>query len=218
MAFTPVDRDLLQRCLKKQPGAWNDFVDRFLSLIYHVIHSTAHMRSARLQPEDVEDIAAEILLQIVSDDYKILKQFRGHASLSTYLTVIARRICVHQLSQRQAVREAVRNGMPRPAIPAEDDDSKAVLKSIERLEEVDRLVRKLSGREREIVRLFYLEGRSYEEISSETRTPVNTIGSILSRARARLRPNRESGDSIPKLINAARKSATQSKSKSSKAS
>ena len=44
--------------------------------------------------EDVEDIAAEILLKIVDDDYGVLKRFKGISSLPTYLTVIARRIGV----------------------------------------------------------------------------------------------------------------------------
>ena len=217
MPLTAVDRELLSRCLKKQPGAWNDFVDRFLSLIYHVIHSTAYARSARLQPVDVEDIAAEILLQVIADDYKVLRQFKGNANFSTYLTVIARRIGVHELARRQAVKEVVvRNGGLPLAAAVEDDDSAAVLKSIERLEEVDRLVRKLSGREREIVRLFYLEGRTYEEISSETGVAVNTIGSVLSRARKRLRPPSNSADAIPALVTAARKSARNSALRNSK--
>jgi RNA polymerase sigma-70 factor (ECF subfamily) len=215
VALTAMDRDLLSRCLKKQPGAWNDFVDRFLSLIYHVIHSTAHLRSAKLQPEDVEDIAAEILLQVVADDYKVIRQFKGNANFSTYLTVISRRICVHELARRLAVKEAVRNGLPRPA-RIEDDDSAAVVKSIEKLEEVDRLVRKLAGREREIVRLFYLEGRTYEEISTETGVPVNTIGSVLSRARARLRKDdrKKSDDIIPSIVTATKKTSKESKLKS----
>jgi len=37
------------------------------------------------------------------------------------------------------------------------------------------------------VRLYYLEGRTYEEISTELNVPVNTIGPILSRARKKLR-------------------------------
>src|SRR5271165_1375833 len=61
VALTTVDRDLLKRCLAHQPGAWNDFVDRFLGLVYHVIRHTAHLRSVTLSPEDVEDLAAEIL-------------------------------------------------------------------------------------------------------------------------------------------------------------
>ena len=105
MALTNLDRDLLRRCLNHQPGAWNDFVDRFLGLIYHVVHHTAHLRSTPLRPEDTEDLAAEILLQIVANDYAVLRQFRNESSLATYLTVIARRICVHQLANRMAARE-----------------------------------------------------------------------------------------------------------------
>lgn len=186
MPLTSVDRDLLQRCLAKQPGSWNDFVDRFLSLIYHAVQHTAYLRSVRLSPEDVEDLAAEVLLQLVADDYKVLRQFRGQANLSTYLTVVARRIASHELQRRQQVRDAIRQGDTRVKQEAADE-SAAAQKGMESLEEVDRLLRRLSGSEREVVRLFYLEGRTYEEISTETSVPVNTIGSVLSRARKRLR-------------------------------
>ena len=37
------------------------------------------------------------------------------------------------------------------------------------------------------MRLFYLEGRSYEEISTELHIPVNTLGPILTRARQKMR-------------------------------
>ena len=184
--FTSVDRDLLRRCLNKEPGSWNDFVDRFLSLIYHVIGYTAHLRSVRVGPEDVEDIAAEVLLKLVDKNFKVLREFRGHASLSTYLTVIARRICIQELVRRQKVKEQIARGETRlPEV--EPDDAPAAQKGMERLEEVEKLLRRLRGREREIVRLYYLEGRTYEEISTETDVPVNTIGAVLSRARKKLR-------------------------------
>ena len=185
MSLTPVDRELLHHCLAGKPGSWNDFVDRFLSLIYHVIHSTAHLRSARLSPEDVEDIAAEVLLQVVAGEFKVLRQFQGNASLATYLAVIARRTAVHEINRRQAVREEIRSGAVTPDDLA--DDSVAAQRSVESLDEVERLLRKLSGRDREVVRLFYLEGRTYEEISTELDIPVNTLGAMLSRARGKLR-------------------------------
>src|SRR5438874_8020990 len=78
VALTTLDRDLLRRCLAHQPGAWNDFVDRFLGLIYHVVHHTAHLRSMPLRPEDTEDLAAEVLLQIVANDYAVLRLFKGN--------------------------------------------------------------------------------------------------------------------------------------------
>ncbi|MBA2225523.1 sigma-70 family RNA polymerase sigma factor [thermophilic bacterium 2918] len=184
--FTQYDRDLLKRCLHKEPGAWNDFVDRYLSLIYHVINYTAYLRSVRLGPEDVEDIAADILLQLVEENFKILRQFRGESSLATYLTVVARRLCVRELVRRKKRQEALARGdvvVP----PSEVEGDPAAQKGLERLEEVEYLLKHLKGREREIVRLYYLEGRTYEEISIETNVPVNTIGVVLSRAREKLR-------------------------------
>lgn len=198
MALTPLDRDLVQRLLAKQPGSWNDFVDRFLSLVYHAIHYTAHQRSARLAPEDIEDIAAEVLLQIVADDYKVLRQFKGQANLATYLTVIARRISVHEMNRRQAVRDAIRKGdVKAPIEPL--DDSPAAQKSVDSLDEVESLLRRLGGKEREIVRLFYLEGRTYEEISTELNVPVNSVGTALTRARRKLREVRQSSTDVPSL-------------------
>jgi RNA polymerase sigma-70 factor (ECF subfamily) len=188
--LTNLDRDLLRRCLAKQPGAWNDFVDRFLGLIYHVVQHTAHLRSTPLKPEDTEDLAAEVLLQLVANDYGVLKQFRGGSSLSTYLTVIARRICVHELARRAAAREVQPAGAHEPVDAEAEEPARGG--GLERLEEVERLLGKLPSREREVVRLHYIEGRSYEEISTELNIPVNTIGPILSRARKKLRQDTRS--------------------------
>ena len=207
--FTAVDRDLLKRCLAKAPGSWNDFVDRFVSLIYHAIQYTAHLRSARVGPEDLEDIAAEVMLQLVADNFRVLREFRGGSSLATYLTVIARRICVKELVRRQQVLGAINRGESRLPEP-EADDAPAAAKGMERLEEVDALLRRLKGREREIVRLYYLEGRTYEEISTETDVPVNTIGSVLSRARKKLRE-------LAKASSEAHKAAPPKPKKSSRA-
>lgn len=182
MALTSVDRNLLQRCMQHDTGAWNDFVDRFIGLIYHVIHYTAHLRSAPLNSEEVEDIAQEVLLQIVSNDYAVLKQFRGKSSLATYLTVIARRICVHQLAKIAPTRKALPTNLKK----VEEQELPRSRVGLERQEEVLKLLRRLPSKEREVVRLFYLEGRSYEEISSALNMPVNTIGPLLSRAKKRL--------------------------------
>jgi RNA polymerase sigma-70 factor, ECF subfamily len=199
VALTSLDRDLLKRCLNREPGAWNDFVDRFLGLIYHVIHHTAHLRSTPLKAEDVEDLAAEVLLQVVANNYAILRQFRGQASLATYLTVIARRICVQDLARRSAAREVQhRDGVANQAEPEETSRGQV---GLETLEEVARLLGKLPSKERSIVRLFYLEGRSYEEISSQLKIPLGSIGPILARARQRLRKDVKSPPPIHKTRN-----------------
>jgi RNA polymerase sigma-70 factor, ECF subfamily len=179
------DRELIRRCLHHEPGAWNDFVDRFLGLVYHVVQHTADMRSHPLKPEDKEDLAAQVLLHIVENDYASLKQFRGKSSLAAYLTVIARRTCVQQLARRAAAHEAQQRHAAAQAEEAEEPPRPKA--GLDTLEEVGKLLKKLPNRERTVVRLFYLEGRSYEEISTELSIPVNSVGAILSRARKKLK-------------------------------
>ena len=99
------DRDLIRRCLHHEAGAWNDFVERFLGLIYHVVQHTADLRSFPLKPEDKEDVAAQVLLRHRRERLRRPAQFRGSSSLAAYLTVIARRACVTELARRAAQAE-----------------------------------------------------------------------------------------------------------------
>jgi RNA polymerase sigma-70 factor, ECF subfamily len=179
------DRELIRRCLHHEPGAWNDFVDRFLGLVYHVVQHTADMRSFTLGPEDKEDVAAQVLLKVVENDYASLRQFRGKSSLASYLTVIARRTCVAEIANRMSIKEK-EAPKSQEHIHVEKTNSKPKA-GLETLEEVGKLLKKLPTRERAVVRLFYLEGRTYEDISKELSIPVNSIGAILARARKKLR-------------------------------
>jgi len=177
------DRTLVQRCLGHEPGAWNDFVDKYVGLLYHVVRYTAHLRSVVLRPEDVEDVVSEILVKIIANRYAILQQFEGRSTLATYLTVIARRICIHELHRRQTTGQPIADGRK----VAEVEARPTVEAGLDSLEQVHQLLTRLPKPAREVVRLFYLEGRSYEEISTQLHIPVNSIGPILSRAKQLLR-------------------------------
>ena len=100
MGLSEIDRNLLQRCLQRKPRAWEDFVDRFMGLVVHVINHTAQARSVRLTAEDRDDLCAEVFMSLIKDDFGVLCRFRGQSSLATYLTVVARRIVVKQILDR----------------------------------------------------------------------------------------------------------------------
>ena len=59
--------------------------------------------------------------------------------------------------------------------------------SLETVEQVHNLLTTLPSKVRQVVRMHYLEGRTYEEISTELGIPVNSIGPLLSRAKQALR-------------------------------
>jgi RNA polymerase sigma-70 factor, ECF subfamily len=183
VALSDIDRQLLQRCLARQPHAWEDFVDRFLGLVVHVINHTATARSIAVSPHDLDDLASEVFMAILADDYAVLRRFRGQSSLATYLTVVARRVVVKELLKRRIVPNHAEAG----EIHDVEDHAGAAEERLANVEEVHRLLGELDGSEAEIVRLYHLEGKSYHEISHETGVPVNSIGPALSRARTKMR-------------------------------
>lgn len=182
MALSEIDRNLLERCLQRKPRAWEDFVDRFLGLIAHVVDHTLGTRNLQVGGEDRDDLCAEVFLTLIRDDFAVLRHFRGQSSLATYLTVVARRVVVHGILKRPLAQQFSES--------ADADQASQEVDAIQRLEdreEIERLLQELPPRDAEIVRMYYLEGKSYQEISGATGVAENTIGPVLSRARTRMR-------------------------------
>lgn len=180
MALSEIDKNLVDRCLSHKEHAWEDFVDRFMGLVVHVVNHTAQNRSMRLSQADREDLVSEVFLTLVDNDLAVLRHFRGESSLATYLTVVSRRIVVRKLVN--APNQTTPLGESDVA-----DDGLAAEARIEDQEEVAQLLETLSGTEADVVRMYHLEGKSYDEISQITGMAENSVGPMLSRARTKLR-------------------------------
>ncbi len=180
MALSDIDRNLLDRCLARKPRAWEDFVDRFTGLTIHVVNHTARCRSIMLTSADREDLTADVMLTLIRDDFAVLRRFRGKSSLATYLTVVARRVIVRKLVE---TRSATPVGTAAEVAAA---DAASEQRLTDR-EEVEQLMEQLDDSEAAVVRMYHLEGKTYQEISRTTGMPTNSVGPMLTRARAKLR-------------------------------
>jgi RNA polymerase sigma-70 factor (ECF subfamily) len=152
-----------------------------MGLVVHVVNHTAQCRSIVLSAQDREDLIAEVFLTVVDKDFAVLRHFRRQSSLATYLTVISRRVVVRKLIDQ-------RSSTPLDQLVAEAaDDDEEFEERISNREEVERLLGDLESSEASVVRMYHLEGKSYQEISRTVGLPVNSVGPMLSRARAKLR-------------------------------
>ena len=200
MALSDYDRELIHRCLARTAGAWEDFADRFIGLVTHVVTHSADARNIRLKRHDVEDHVAEVFLQIIKNDFAVLRRFQGRSSLATYITVIARRVVVREFISKKLPQSsedsdagdgesdyvvAFRMSLDTGKISIPDDEQSAEQQLINK-EQIESLLAKLSDQEASVMRLFHMEGKSYDEISSLTGMPSNSIGPTLTRARAKL--------------------------------
>ncbi len=186
MALTERDRGLLKRCLSQQPGAWRDFVDRFIGLFVHVIRHTARSRTVEVTAEDVDDLCSEIFVTLLQDDFAVLRNFRGESALATYLTVVGRRVVVRELIRRRQA-DALGHTEAHYASTASAMRPPGAAR-IEDQEEVRAMLDGLASADAEIVRQFHLQGKSYREISESLGIPENTIGPTLSRAESACGP------------------------------
>lgn len=191
MALTEIDRELLNRCLAGEQASWQDLVDRFIGLFIHVVHHTAHARSVRLNPEDVDDLCAEVFLALLDRDHAVLRGFRGECSLATYLTVVARRVVVREMARRRMAEALGHVNVHQATIDMAGHERPAherpEMQRIDDRDEVQKMLAGLPDMEAKIVRQYHIEGRSYREISDGLGVPENSIGPALSRARAKLR-------------------------------
>lgn len=181
--LTEIDRQLIGRCLEREPEAWCEFVDRYLGVVFHVIQHTAHMRGMVLHADDVEDLAADVMSTIVDSNFKVLRRFRGKSSMASYLAVIARRVVVNKLSRRAIYEKKIHGAK----IEQENRQAGAGEPHIDNEDEVHRLLDSLDGADADLVRAFYLEHKSYAEISRELNIPENSIGPTLHRLKEQLR-------------------------------
>ncbi len=179
MSLSQIDRELLQRCLAGEDSAWRTFVDRFVGVVTHVVNHVADCRGVVLTPADREDYIGEVLLTILSDDMAVLRRFRGASSLATYLTVIARRVATRRLMRQTGVTPLAEVAH---VVSEENNEQR-----IDNAEQVEQMLGDLPTHEAEVIRLYHLQGKSYQEISRVVDMPENSIGPLLSRARGHLR-------------------------------
>lgn len=183
MSLSEVDRQLLDRCLNGSPRAWEDFVDRFLGLVLHVVHHSAQIRQIAVPSDLRDDLVAEVFFTFVAGDYAVLRRFQRNCSLATYLTVIARRVIVRRLTARSWQTPSTQ--VQAVADPSADGP----VNRIENAEVVEQLLVRLDPQEARVVRLYHLQGMSYQQISHEVGLNENSIGPMLSRARDKMRQN-----------------------------
>jgi len=117
-----------------------------------------------------EDAAQESFLRI----WKSMERYRGEAALGTWIFSVTRNVCLTAIAKRAARRSApmeeAKQGMPAP----------------DRECDVLRLVQQLPENYRQVVMLYYMEERSYEEVARMLDLPVGTVKTHLHRARQQL--------------------------------
>jgi RNA polymerase sigma-70 factor, ECF subfamily len=148
---------------RRRTEAFETLLDAYQDKVFRLSYS---MLGDRVQAEDA---AQESFLRI----WKALDRYRGESALGTWIFSIARNVCLTSISKR--ARSA----------PIDDAD-RSKPDPPDRQPDIVRMVGRLPDNYRQVVMLFYMEDRSYEEVARLLDLPVGTVKTHLHRARQQL--------------------------------
>ena len=177
------DLDLLRLCLDGDAAALGRFSFRFLRDLRPVVRN-AFLRSIGAAPEpDVDNALQEIFLRLLEDSCRRLRTFEGRCPLALWLRSVAvRHVLTHVRDEKLRGRWG---GGPVDELPlAAPEEEPADPEEARRLRE---LVDALPPLPRAALKMFYFDGLDYRRISEALGVPVQTLGSVLTRARETLR-------------------------------
>ena len=187
---------LVRGCIARDERAWEELVGRYGRLVRYVIRETlAPFRPGRAE-QDIDDLVGEFFAGLLKDDCRALRGLRDPGSLKSYLGVAARRRAidfgrarkpdpVSLDGMRPDETSAPGSGIAALAAEARADRTQTSLPPVPP-EIVARVMEALPEKERDLVRLCYLENMKYREAAGKLGISPNSVGPTLARALGRM--------------------------------
>ncbi|MDB6064035.1 MAG: sigW 1 [Pedosphaera sp.] len=155
--------------------AFDLLVERFKEKVFRLAFSMLRNET------QAEDTTQDVFVKI----WKNLASYHGGASLSTWIYTITRNTCLTELKKRAA----------QPTVSLHDPDMNEghgipELQSNDREcgmdADVELLLAELPEKYRQVIVLFYLEQKAYEEVAAMLGIPLGTMKTLLFRAKKEL--------------------------------
>ena len=176
------DEELVRESKRGKPEAYEELVFRHRDKIY------ARAFSMLRNEDEALDLSQEAWVK----GWQRLKQFKGDASFTTWMTRITINLCLDHLRKRKRQAtdsleqiEDERGGVER-RITVETFNPTERMEQEELRAEIDLAMEKLSYEHRSVLLLHEFEGMEYKEIAKAMHCSIGTVMSRLFYARRRL--------------------------------
>jgi RNA polymerase sigma-70 factor, ECF subfamily len=178
------DNALIQKIIAKDHSAFRTLVDQYKDLVLNTCYNLIGNR------QDAEDVSQEVFFQV----YKLIRNFRGEAKISTWLYRIAVNRSLNFVRDNKRFRwlkslsSLLENeGQREEELPASDSDRPDIaLEKKERNVIVEKAIDSLPGMQRAAFVLHTYEGLSYQEIAEVLHRSLSSVESLIHRAKLNL--------------------------------
>ena len=168
------DSVLIERVKNGDKGAFNFLVNKYYPRVY------ASLFSYTKSKEDSEDLAQQTFLKV----WQQIESFRGDSAFFTWIYRIAINLAKNHFVSSGYKKQKVNTSIENSEIEISSyENIEAVLMHDQSMKQIKEFINDMPESLKTAFTLRESEGKSYEEISLITETPIGTVRSRIFRAR-----------------------------------
>jgi RNA polymerase sigma-70 factor (ECF subfamily) len=169
-----IDSVLIEKVKNGNEGAFNFLVNKYYPRVY------ASLFSFTKSKEDSEDLAQQTFLKV----WQQIKTFRGDSAFFTWVYRIAINLAKNYVVSSGYKKQKVNTSIESAEIDVSSyEDIESLLIHKQSLNDIKDFINTMPESLKTAFTLRESEGKSYEEISTITETPIGTVRSRIFRAR-----------------------------------
>ena len=171
------DEQLVGIIRSKNKELFSELVRRYQNKIFFYINRLINNR------EEAEDLTQEVFIKV----YQNLQGFDIKRKFSSWIYRIAHNESVNYIKKKSRFKflSIEQNEFLKNTMASTEDIMEKIITKESQLA-VKKILSKLSFSHKEVLILRYFEEKSYGEISDILRKPVNTVGTMINRAKAEM--------------------------------
>lgn len=174
------DGDLIRLLECKNPAVHNELVNRYQKKLFVYIYRFVRNK------EEAEDLLQNVFFKV----YKYCKDFDTNRKFSSWIYRIAHNEAVNYIKRKNIKKfislEEFVSTKDRIETKTDAKSPMEVWLRKELRKEMEKAMKKLPDKYREVLEMRYFAEKSYEEISKILKKPVNTVGTLVNRAKRKL--------------------------------
>lgn len=175
--------NLIERCIKREEKAWSEFINRFSGLVYYSARERLKRDGFRFNEQDVHDIVQNVFVDIWEKSK--LAEVRERNKIKAWLSIVGQ---TRALNFMRSKRERLLNEEELSSVENIVSDKGAEYRA-GLIEELEMAVEKFPPREKIVLKLNIIHGKTHKEIADFMNMPINTVSTIISRRKKFLRKN-----------------------------
>ena len=169
-----IDSVLIKKAKNGNKGAFNILVNKYYTRVY------ASLFSFTKSKEDSEDLAQQTFVKV----WQQLHSFRGESAFFTWIYRIAINLAKNFVASSGYKKQKINTSIDESEIEINSfEDLESIVIHNQSLNNINNYISKMPESLKTAFTLREVEGKSYEEISIITDTPIGTVRSRIFRAR-----------------------------------